>query len=94
LIESLDWDASKIKVAKEGLVKFVGNTQKGFETQNFSKILLFTIFSIFVVFLTYFFYFVYLYLLKNFENFCAVSLYGLEIYQRILKNLEFMFLKK
>jgi len=28
---------------------------------------------------------------ENFENFCGVSLYGLEIYQRILKNFEFFF---
>jgi len=60
---------------------------EGIQTQNLSKITSFTIFVfIFLVFFHIFFsfYFTYLHLSKTYENYFSVSLYVLEIYQRIL----------
>jgi len=73
--------------------KVFGQYPKGIQTQNlFQKFIVYYFFFIFLVFFTFFifFYFTNLYLSKKFRNCCGVSLYVLEIYQRIL---EFFFKK-
>ena len=83
---------SKNKSCSKWRNEACGQFQRGFGHKFFSKILSFNISFLFVQYFVHLFlYFTYLYLSKNFGNCCGISLYGLEIYQRILENFRIFF---